>query len=118
MSDLFHDEVPLSFIQDVFNVMQEAHRGTFQILTKRRNRLQEIAEELTWPWNVWLGVSVKNQYWAEERIPILSEVPAAVRFLSVEPLLKQTNLQPNLNEIDWVIVGGESGHRSRPLDAE
>lgn len=118
MSDLFHDEVPLSFIQDIFNVMREAERHTFQILTKRHERLQEISESLDWPTNVWLGVSVENQYWAERRIPILKEVPAAIRFLSVEPLLKRTNLKPFLDEINWVIVGGESGHRSRPLDAD
>ena len=118
MSDLFHDEVPLRFIQDIFSVMRETDRHTFQILTKRHERLQEVANSLEWPSNVWLGVSVENQYWAERRIPVLKEVPAAIRFLSVEPLLKQTNLQPFLNEIDWVIVGGESGHRSRPLDAE
>ena len=118
MSDLFHDEVPLSFIQDIFSVMQEANRHTFQILTKRHERLQEIAKFLEWPRNVWLGVFVENQYWAERRIPILSEIPAAIRFLSVEPLLKRTNLQPFLDEIDWVIVGGESGNRSRPVDPE
>ncbi|MCH8987528.1 MAG: phage Gp37/Gp68 family protein [Chloroflexi bacterium] len=116
MSDLFHDEVPLSFIQDIFNVMREAERHTFQILTKRHERLQEIVEYLEWPANVWLGVSVENQYWAERRIPVLSKVPAAIRFLSVEPLLKETNLLPFLEEINWVIVGGESGHRSRPID--
>ena len=118
MSDLFHDEVPLSFIQDVFNVMREADRHTFQILTKRHERLQDVADSLDWPDNVWLGVSVENQYWAEKRIPVLNKVPAAIRFLSVEPLLKQTNLQPFLAEINWVIVGGESGHRSRPIDPD
>lgn len=118
MSDLFHDDVPLSFIQDVFSVMRRANRHTFQILTKRHDRLEQISDSLEWPGNVWIGVSVENQYWAEKRIPILTNVPAAVRFLSVEPLLKRTNLLPFLEAIDWVIVGGESGNRCRPLDID
>ena len=116
MSDLFHDEVPLSFIQDIFSVMQEAKRHTFQILTKRHAPVEPVAQSLEWPSNVCLVVSVENQYWAERRIPILQQIPAAIRFLSVEPLLKETHLLPFLDEINWVIVGGESGHKSRPID--
>jgi protein gp37 len=118
MSDLFHDEVPLSFIREVFSVMEEAERHTFQVLTKRHERLNEIADQLSWPANVWLGVSVENQHWAEKRIPVLVSVPSAVRFLSVEPLLKRVALRTLLVGIDWVIVGGESGNKSRPVDPE
>ena len=116
MSDLFHEEVPLEFIQKVFDVMVEADRHIFQVLTKRHERLLEVFEELPWPPNVWMGVSVENQYWAEKRIPNLIKVPASIRFLSVEPLLKPLTLGPYLNDIDWVIVGGESVPRARPLD--
>ena len=116
MSDLFHDEVPLEFIAEVFDVMQRADRHIFQVLTKRHERLLEVFEELPWPSNVWMGVSVENQYWAERRIPNLVKVPAAVRFLSVEPLLKPLTLAPFLQDIHWVIVGGESGPKARPVD--
>ena len=115
MSDLFHDEVPLYFICQVFEVMAQANRHTFQILTKRHERLQAIANQLKWPPNVWIGVSVENQYWADRRIPPLLTVPAAVRFLSVEPLLKPMTLRPYLKDLQWVIVGGESGPHARPL---
>lgn len=118
MSDLFHEEVPLDFIRQVFDVMALAEQHTFQILTKRHDRLRTLAEQLAWPQNVWMGVSVENQYWADRRIPALLEVPAAVRFLSVEPLLKAVNLRPYLEELDWVIVGGESGPKARPLKPE
>ena len=87
MSDLFHEEVPLDFIGEVFEVMEQADRHIFQVLTKRHKRLLEIFEQLPWPSNVWLGVSVENQYWAERRIPNLIQVPVAVRFLSTEPSL-------------------------------
>jgi len=118
MSDLFHEDVPLEFIREVFKVMSQAHWHIFQVLTKRHQRLESLAHELDWPPNVWAGVSVENQYWAERRIPALQKVPAAVRFLSVEPLLKQVTLAPYLEGIQWVIVGGESGPRARPIKPE
>ena len=109
---------PLDFIAQVFAVMERADHHIFQVLTKRHERLLEVHEELPWPSNVWMGVSVENQYWADRRIPNLIEVPAAVRFLSAEPLLKPLTLGPYLKDIDWVIVGGESGARARPVDPE
>lgn len=115
MSDLFHEDVSDSFIEDVFAIMAEATQHTFQILTKRHERLSALAPELEWPSNVWIGVSVENQHWADNRIPALLEVPANVRFLSVEPLLQQVDLRPHLAGIDWVIVGGESGPRARKM---
>ena len=114
MSDLFHEEVPLEFIRRVFEVMAQAERHTFQVLTKRHERLRDLAGELEWPPNVWLGVSVENQLWADRRIPALLETGPAIRFLSVEPLLKPVDLTPYLDGIDWVITGGESGLRARP----
>ena len=114
MSDLFHEEVPLEFVQRVFNVMAEANRHVFQVLTKRHERLADVANQIDWPPNVWLGVSVENQHWAERRIPVLQQTQAAVRFLSVEPLLKPVTLANYLQDIHWVIVGGESGPKARP----
>jgi len=116
MSDLFHEEVPLSFISKVFSEMEKAGHHTFQILTKRHLRLAELAKYLPWPSNVWMGVSVENQYWADRRVPVLKEVPAAVRFLSCEPLLKLLDLRPHLDGINWVIAGGESGSKARPME--
>lgn len=118
MSDLFHEEVPLRFIKDIFDVMGEAERHTFQVLTKRHERLRDLSNELNWPPNVWVGVSVENQYWADRRVPALLDVPAYIRFLSVEPLLKLVDLRSYLKELQWVIVGGESGAKARPLRAE
>ncbi len=118
MSDLFHEEVPFEFIDAVFEVMESCTRHTYQVLTKRAERMLEYAESRrgrrAWPGNIWMGVSVENQYWANKRIPLLRKVPAAVRFLSCEPLLKP--LQLELDGIQWVIVGGESGPRARPMD--
>ena len=114
MSDLFHERVPLRFIRKVFRVMDEASWHTFQVLTKRADRVAALAAKLAWPPNVWMGVSVETaEYlWRADR---LREVPAAVRFLSIEPLLGPIrNL--DLDGIDWVIVGGESGPGARPLD--
>ncbi len=122
MSDLFHELVPDSFIAKVFDVMSEASRHEFQILTKRPERMAEwfdwtgLHERLPPLPNVWLGVSVENQVWADQRIPFLVESPAAVRFLSCEPLLRPLDLTDYLEDVDWVIVGGESGARARPLD--
>lgn len=114
MSDLFHDDVPLGFIRQVFDTMSRAHWHVFQILTKRAERLSQLSDELTWPANVWMGVSVESQAYAW-RIGHLCKVPAAVRFLSIEPLLAPIGDLP-LQSIDWVIVGGESGPGARPLD--
>jgi protein gp37 len=114
MSDLFHEKVPEAFIRRVFSVMMEAHWHTFQVLTKRAERLAEMAPGLTWPSNVWQGVSVENEDYTW-RVDCLRRVPAALRFLSVEPLLGPITSLP-LEGIHWVIVGGESGPRSRPMD--
>ncbi len=116
MSDLFHEEVPLSYIAQVFELMGEAPQHTFQVLTKRHTRLAELMPRLPLLANVWVGVSVENQLWADRRIPALKSVAAAVRFLSCEPLLRPISLAKHLGGIDWVIVGGESGPRARPME--
>jgi protein gp37 len=116
MSDLFHEDIPESFIAEVFQTMLEAHWHTFQILTKRANRLAEIAPRLPWPINVCMGVSVESPRYVN-RVERLRQVPAAVRFLSVEPLLARIPSLP-LNGIDWVIAGGESGPGARPMDTD
>ena len=113
MSDLFHEGVPLSFIRDVFKVMEECPRHVFQILTKRPERTLELAGALPWPDNVWMGTSVESRDYYE-RIRVLRRVPAKVRFLSCEPLLGPLARIP-LKGIHWVIVGGESGPGSRPM---
>lgn len=113
MSDLFHDEVPDSFIRRVFDVMAETPWHTYQILTKRSKRLVRLAPELPWPPNVWMGVSVESQTYAF-RADHLRAVPARIRFVSIEPLLGPVALV--LEGLDWVIVGGESGYRARPAD--
>jgi len=106
--------MPLDFLQDVFRVMQECPQHVFQILTKRHESLIELAPSLDWPENVWVGVSVENQNYAH-RVDYLREVQAAVRFLSCEPLIGPLRL--DLEGIDWVIVGGESGRGHRPIEA-
>jgi protein gp37 len=114
MSDLFHSQIPDHYIHQVFDVMSRAHWHTFQVLTKRGNRLQRIARTLDWPANVWIGVSVENDL-LTRRVDQLRSVPAAIRFLSCEPLLGPLpSLQ--LDKIDWVITGGESGTGARPCD--
>lgn len=115
MSDLFHVDVPLEFIQRVFQTMCECPQHQFQVLTKRAERLADLAPHLPWSPNVWMGVSVENQQYAY-RSPLLREVPAAVRFLSVEPLLGAIPELP-LQGIHWVIVGGESGPGARPIQS-
>lgn len=115
MSDLFHEDVPDSYIAEVFAVMAAARLHTFQVLTKRGERLREIAPRLCWPDNVWMGVSVENQRFVG-RIDDLRSTPAAIRFLSCEPLLGALDLQ--LDGIDWVIAGGESGRGARPMRPE
>jgi len=116
MSDLFHEDVPLEFIRRIFETMNACSHHTFQILTKRSDRLTEIANHLTWPRNVWMGVSVEN---AEvfDRVHDLARVPAAVRFISCEPLIGPLEGLP-LASIHWVIVGGESGPRARPMNEQ
>ena len=116
MSDLFHEAIPDEFIEEVFAVMAEAHWHVFQILTKRHERLVEIADQLEWPENVWMGVSVENPRFVH-RADYLRQIPAAVRFVSAEPLLGSLN-DLKLEELDWVIVGGESGPRHRPMRIE
>ena len=116
MSDLFHEEVPDEFIVQVFKVMQRAEWHIFQILTKRADRLAELAPKLTWPSNVWQGVSVENAYYTW-RVNALMTVPAAIRFISVEPLLGSIPRLP-LEGISWVIVGGESGPHYRSVQPE
>lgn len=116
MSDLFHSDIPLTFIQKVFQVMADCSRHTFQVLTKRGELLAEYDSQLSWAPNVWMGVSVENQK-VQNRIDHLRHTRAHVKFLSLEPLLGPL---PNLNlsGIDWVIVGGESGFNARPMKEE
>jgi len=113
MSDLFHEDVPLDFIQKVFDIMSCANLHTFQILSKRAERLLELDPLIDWPQNVWMGVSVENKDYIS-RIDMLRQTHAAVKFLSCEPLIGPlTNL--HLEGIDWIIVGGESGPKARPM---
>ena len=112
MSDLFHEDVPDDYIHEVFEVMAAADQHRYQVLTKRAERLAELAPALPWPDHVWMGVSVENQRWTS-RIALLRGTPAAIKFLSCEPLLGPLEL--DLNGIDWVIAGGESGPGARPM---
>jgi len=116
MSDLFHVDVPLSYIKDVFRVMRRAHWHQFQVLTKRAERIEELSRKLRWEPNIWMGVSVENEKYAY-RIDHLRKTAAHVKFLSIEPLIGPVG-KLNLRGIDWVIVGGESGPHARPMDAE
>ena len=116
MSDLFHPEVPLEFIQRVFATIESCPQHTFQMLTKRSERMRLLAPELSWPTNAWMGVSVEDAR-VTGRIADLQAVPATVRFLSVEPLIGPIDSLP-LEGIHWVIVGGESGPGARPIKRE
>ncbi len=116
MSDLFHEEIPEEFILKVFDVMNRAHWHTFQILTKRPERLAELDIRLPWARNIWMGVSVENARYTH-RIELLRNSAAHIKFLSLEPLLGPIS-SLDLREIDWVIVGGESGPRSRPIQED
>jgi protein gp37 len=138
MSDLFHDEVPDWFIAEVFGVMARSPRHTFQLLTKRHGRMRSLlgddgtrllgaaVNEMTaqalydqWPVpNVWLGVSVEDQKWAQTRVHALLTTPAAVRWLSCEPLLGPVDLEGYVGALDWVVVGGESGRNARPMQVD
>ncbi len=116
MSDLFHENVPLSFIENVFEVIRIADHHNYQILTKRSERLLEIAPFLKWPDNLWMGVTVESEE-LSYRISHLKQIPAKIKFISFEPLLNNIGTF-DLNGIDWVIVGGESGAQSRIMKKE
>lgn len=116
MSDLFHRDVPVEFIHQVFQTMRDCPQHTFQILTKRSERLRQLAAQIDWPANVWMGVSVEDAK-ALSRVDDLRVVPAAVRFLSCEPLIGSL-AGIDLQNIQWVIVGGESGPGARPMKIE
>jgi protein gp37 len=132
MSDLFHEAVPDDYIAEVWKTMSVARRHTYQVLTKRAERMRDVMPRLVATFgvlpNVWLGVSAENQHFADERVPLLLQTPAAVRFMSAEPLLGSIDLRrahvtkvqlpnwPNPTRVDWVIVGGESGPKARPFD--
>lgn len=116
MSDLFHKDVPVEFIKQVFKVMNDNPQHIFQVLTKRADRLFELHKELKWTHNIWMGVSVENKQ-VTNRIGYLRKTNAKVKFLSLEPLLGPLE-KINLKKIDWVIVGGESGNNSRPMEAK
>ncbi len=116
MSDLFHKDVPLDFILSVFDVMQAAPQHIFQILTKRSDRLAQVSSNLPWPENVWMGVTVETADYVK-RIDDLRTTGTAVKFISFEPLLGPIQ-DIELEEIDWVIVGGESGPGARPMKAQ
>jgi len=114
MSDLFHAQVPVAFVRQVFDVMAATPQHTYQVLTKRARRLRRLASDLPWPPNVWMGVSVEDAD-VLERVDDLRTVPAAVRFLSCEPLLGPLR-ELSLEGIHWVIAGGESGGNARPME--
>jgi protein gp37 len=116
MSDLFHKDISLSFIKKVFHVMNDNPQHVFQVLTKRAERLYELHKELKWTHNIWMGVSVENEK-EKGRIAFLRKTKAKVKFLSLEPLIGPLP-KLNLKKIDWVIVGGESGHKPRPMDPD
>ena len=114
MSDLFHEEIPDAYIRQVFDVIRQAHHHTFQVLTKRAERMAEFVRNYEPPRNAWMGVTVENKQHGLPRLNLLRHVPAAIRFVSVEPLLEDLG-RMNLNNIHWVIVGGESGAKARPM---
>ena len=114
MSDLFHQDVPDEFIEQCFDVMNRASQHQFQVLTKRPERVLEMSTQLSWTENIWIGTSVESQDYLH-RVRVLGQVKASIRFLSIEPLLGPLSRLP-LSNIEWVIVGGESGPNSRPMD--
>jgi protein gp37 len=116
MSDLFHKNVPLDFILKIFDTMRQAHWHTFQVLTKRADRLQQLDSKINWPENVWMGVSVESHDYVH-RIDCLRATSAYIKFLSLEPLLGPLS-SLDLTSIDWVITGGESGPGARPMAEE
>jgi protein gp37 len=116
MSDLFHEQIPVDYVQAVFDVMRRADHHVFQVLTKRHERLAELAPLLPWPENVWIGVSIENRRFVH-RADFLREVPAAVRFISAEPLLGPLD-GLDITGIDWLIAGGESGPGHRRVEGD
>jgi len=116
MSDLFHEKIDLDFLDEIFEVIRKTPRHTYQILTKRENRLKNYFSNREVPDNVWLGVSVESKKHTN-RIDILREIVAKIKFLSIEPLLEDIG-KVDLSGIDWVIVGGESGFKARPMKKE
>jgi protein gp37 len=117
MSDLFHEEIPDTYIRRVFDVIRRAPQHTFQVLTKRAERMAVFFKEYAPPGNAWLGVTVEDRKFGVPRLDWLRQVPAHIRFVSVEPLLEDLGTL-NLNGIHWVIVGGESGPKARPMQQE
>lgn len=117
MSDLFHEDIPDQFLDQVFSVIRQTPQHTYQILTKRAERLPEYFKKRGCPKNVWLGVSVEDRQYGVPRIDYLRQVNAHIRFLSVEPLLEDVG-EVDLTGIHWVIVGGESGPKARPMKPE
>ncbi len=116
MSDLFHEEIPAEYVAEIFDVMERADWHVFQILTKRPERLEALADDLPWPPNVWMGVSIENRRFVQ-RADYLRRTPAQTKFISAEPLLGPLE-GLDLSGIDWLIAGGESGPRHRPMDVE
>lgn len=116
MSDLFHKSVPLEFINAVFDIMNRSPQHTFQVLTKRPDRVNQLNGTLNWTPNIWLGVSIESERWLS-RLEKLKKTDAAIKFLSLEPLLEQLPDLP-LEGIDWVILGGESGPGARPIKVD
>ena len=123
MSDLFHEKVPVSYIERIFEVMRETPQHTYQVLTKRDRRLLKLSALIDWPDNVWMGVSVEDDR-VLDRIARLQQTGAKLKFLSLEPLIGPIDLRENINTgldplagMDWVIVGGESGQQARMMDA-
>ncbi len=117
MSDLFHNDIPFAFLDKVFDVIERTPQHTYQILTKRSARMRKYFSSREVPGNVWLGVSVENRKYGLQRVDDLREIKASIRFLSIEPLLEDVG-QLDLRGIHWVIVGGESGSKARPMKAE
>jgi len=117
MSDLFHEEMPDDFLDEIFKVIEQTPQHIYQVLTKRENKMEEYFATREVPSNVWLGVSVEDRKSGLPRIDKLRNIKAAIKFLSVEPLLEDLG-DVNLNGIDWVIVGGESGPKARPMKEE
>ena len=117
MSDIFHKEMPEDYLNKIFNVIEDTPQHTYQILTKRADRMFEYLSQREIPKNIWLGVTVDNRKEGLPRIDKLRHLQATVLFLSVEPLLEDLG-KMNLENIDWVIVGGESGNRARPMEKE
>jgi protein gp37 len=115
MSDLFHKQIPKDFVLKIFATMNKAPQHTFQILTKRATYLEDLSSSLPWSENIWMGVTVENSDY-KERINSLRRTGAYIKFLSLEPLLGDVGVL-NLEGIDWVIVGGESGPKARPIKA-